>query len=121
MRQRCLEPGCDAGLFACAFRAGLVSATTVRTFSPNEMREGFFGQSPYRVLSTSHVKEATGSATSWFLGAPKKAFLRLYAWDIETMQVTGTMKPRFFRAAVRTYSSLSPTVGSTPSGPRAAT
>lgn len=67
-----------------------VAANTVRTFSPNP-----YGGSAYKILSTSHVKEATSSAAKWYFGQPKRAFLRLYAWDIETSQAADNNQAKF--------------------------
>lgn len=65
-----------------------VSATTIRTFSPSPMANGFYGQQKYGVLSNAFVKTRTSSATNYFFGDFKKAFARFYNWDMEITQAS---------------------------------
>lgn len=73
------------------------NASTVRTFSPNPMEKGFYGQPKYGVLSNAYVKAATTSASQWFFGDFKKAFTRFYAWDMEIEQAADNNQMKFER------------------------
>jgi len=72
---------------------------TIRTFADNPMRRGFWGQSPYKVLSNSFVQQriATNSNTAWFLGDFKKAFLYKEAWSMETLEAAPNNYQQFER------------------------
>lgn len=61
------------------------NAGTVRQFSPTPGTLWDKRYGTVMVYSNPYVKEATNSATTWFYGNPKKSFLRLYAWDMETV------------------------------------
>lgn len=73
------------------------NASTVRTFAPNPMNKGFYGQPAYNVLSNAFVKVATSSASTWFFGDFKKAFCRMYAWDMEIEQAADNNQMKFER------------------------
>jgi len=61
------------------------NAGTIRQFSPvpGTLFDKRYGT--VKVLSNYYVKNATSSASTWFYGNPKKSFIRLYAWDMETV------------------------------------
>lgn len=73
------------------------NANTVRTFSPNPMDKGFYGQPKYGVLSNAFVKSITSSASTWFFGDFKKAFCRFYNWDVEYTQAADNNSMQFER------------------------
>lgn len=69
-----------------------VASDTIRTYGENPLTG-----TDIKVLSNSHVKEATSSSTTWFAGDPKRAFLRKFAWDIETLQAASNNMLEFNR------------------------
>jgi hypothetical protein len=56
------------------------NAASIRTESPNP-----YGGRGIKALSSPYVKNRTSSSTKWFYGDPKKAFLYIEVWDLETM------------------------------------
>lgn len=73
------------------------NASTIRTFSPNPMDRGFYGQQKYGVLSNAFVKARVGNGTTWFFGDFKKAFARFYNWDMEITQASDNNQMMFER------------------------
>lgn len=61
------------------------NAGTIRQFSPVPGTLFDKRYSTVKVLSNYYVKERTSSSTTWFYGNPKKSFIRMYAWDMETV------------------------------------
>jgi len=55
------------------------NAASIRTESGNP-----YGGRGIKVLSSPYVKNRTSSSTKYFYGDPKKAFLYIEVWDIET-------------------------------------
>lgn len=80
----------------------IVSATGIVTVD-NRVQAGTIrteSASPYagkniKVLSSPYVKARSGSATKWWYGAPKKAFLYIQVWDIETLQAASNNEMEF--------------------------
>src|SRR5262245_19453516 len=66
------------------------NAATIRTESPNP-----YGGKNIKVLSSPYVKARSSSATKWWWGAPKKAFLYIQVWDIETLQAASNNELEF--------------------------
>jgi hypothetical protein len=66
------------------------NAGTIRTESPNP-----YGGKNIKVLSSPYVKLASSSATKWWWGTPKKAFLYIQIWDIETLQAASNNELEF--------------------------
>jgi hypothetical protein len=66
------------------------NAATIRTESGNP-----YGGKGIKILSSPYVKQRSGSATKWFYGAPKKAFLYVQIWDIETLQAAANSEMEF--------------------------
>lgn len=109
----------------------IVHMTQIRFNDGASGTTAYYGQNPLQnqgnninlsgqitVLSTPYVKSRSGSATTWFYGRPKDAFVYNQVWDIETSQaptgapaqferdielqfkasefgVAGTMEPRY--------------------------
>lgn len=76
-----------------------VSSSTIRQFYPNPMTERLAGGKlvggGYTAVSSPYVKARTGSATTWFFGEPKKAFKRMYAWDVESVEAPANHPDNF--------------------------
>jgi hypothetical protein len=66
------------------------NAGTIRTESANP-----YGGKSIKVLSSPYVKLASSSATKWWYGRPKKAFLYNQVWDIETLQAASNNELEF--------------------------
>jgi hypothetical protein len=66
------------------------NAATIRTEGGNP-----YGGKGIKVLSSPYVKQRSGSATKWFYGVPKKAFLYIQVWDIETLQAASNSDMEF--------------------------
>jgi hypothetical protein len=66
------------------------NAATIRTESPSP-----YAGKPIKVLSSAYVKARSGSATKWFYGVPKRAFLYVQVWDIETLQAASNNELEF--------------------------
>ncbi len=66
------------------------NAGTIRTESPNP-----YGGKGIKVLSSPYVKSRSSSATKWWWGKPKKAFLYVQVWAIETLQAASNNELEF--------------------------
>lgn len=66
------------------------NAGTIRTESPSP-----YSGKGIKVLSSPYVKARSGSATKWFYGVPKRAFLYVQVWDIETLQAASNSELEF--------------------------
>ena len=74
------------------------NATTVRAYGPNPVAAGkMVNATGVKVLSNAYVKNATSSATQWFYGQPKKAFLKRTVWDIESQQAASNSEAEFIQ------------------------
>jgi len=67
-----------------------VNAATIRTESGNP-----YGGKGLKVLSSPYIKVRSTSATRWWYGVPKKAFLYISIWDIETLQAASNSEQEF--------------------------
>jgi len=67
-----------------------VNAATIRTESGNP-----YGGKGLKVLSSPYIKIRSGSATRWWYGVPRKAFLYIQIWDIETLQAASNSEQEF--------------------------
>lgn len=68
------------------------NTATIRSTSPNP-----YGGRDIKVCSSPYVKYRSGSATKWYYGCPKKAFLYMEVWDIETVQAASGHPDEFGR------------------------
>jgi hypothetical protein len=68
------------------------NAATIRTASPNP-----YGGRGIKVLSSPYVKKRSGSATQWWYGVPKKAFLYIEVWGIEPSEASSEHPDKFGR------------------------
>lgn len=75
-----------------------VAAATIRTWSKNP-----YSGETYRVISSPYVKIRTGSASQWFAGRPKRAFLYMQNWGIETLQAAQNSEADFLQDIVSRY------------------
>ncbi len=66
------------------------NAATIRTESPNP-----YAGKGITVLSSPYVKSRSSSATKWWYGRPKMAFLYIQIWDIETLQAANNNELEF--------------------------
>ena len=74
------------------------NATTVRAYGPNPVAAGkMVNATGVKVLSNAYVKNATSSATQWFYGQPKKAFLKRTVWEIEAQQAASNSEAEFMQ------------------------
>lgn len=80
-----------------------VATTTIRTFSTNPLKA--MGLQSLTLLSNQYVKTRGGSDTTWWVGNPKKAFRRAYAWDVETVQASSDSEDNFKRDIVMQWKS----------------
>lgn len=75
-----------------------VAASTIRTWSRNP-----YSGETYRVISSPYVKQRTTSASTWFAGRPKRAFLYMQNWGIETLQAAQNSEADFLQDIVSRY------------------
>jgi hypothetical protein len=73
------------------------NAMTYRTSAGNPMGN------QYKVVSSPMVKVSTSSATTWFIGDPKKAFLWMENWGITTQQAPSNSEPEFTQDIVTRF------------------
>lgn len=66
------------------------NASTIRTESANP-----YAGKGITVLSSPYVKQRSSSATKWWYGVPKRAFLYVQVWDIETLQAASNNELEF--------------------------
>lgn len=57
----------------------------------------------YRVMTSRLVKQRTGDATTWFLGAPRKAFAYMENWPITVVQAPSNSEAEFTQDIVVRY------------------
>ncbi len=69
----------------------------VMTIAPNPIK------SPLAVLSNAYVKARTSSASTWFIGNPKKAFELREGWPIEVRQAPPNNPAEFDRDIVSSW------------------
>lgn len=73
------------------------NAATSREFAPSPL------DTPYRVLSNRYVKQRTSSASTWFLGSPKKAFAYMEVWPLTVVQAANNSEAEFMQDIVMRY------------------
>jgi hypothetical protein len=66
------------------------NASTIRTESASP-----YAGKGIKVLSSPYVKARSSSATKWWYGVPKRAFLYIQVWDIETLQAASNNELEF--------------------------
>jgi hypothetical protein len=66
------------------------NAATIRTESGNP-----YGGKGLKIISSPYIKLRSGTATRWWYGVPKKAFLYIQVWDIETLQAASNSEQEF--------------------------
>ncbi len=81
----------------------LSASTNTQRFMAENPLPGHFGN--ITVLSNQYVKARSSSATKWWFGEPKKAFLYREIWGVETLQAASNSEAEFtqdimFRAKV---------------------
>lgn len=82
--------------------ARFVNATEIRFGDGASNTTATYGKNPLdgtdiTIWSSPYVKARTGSASTWFYGAPKDAFLYMEAWGIETQQAPANSQADFER------------------------
>jgi hypothetical protein len=61
------------------------NAATIRTLSGNPISGlSAIGMGSLEIICNQYIKNRTSSDSTYFVGSPKKAFCRFYAWDFET-------------------------------------
>ncbi len=83
---------------ATQVRQGAISATVPVTLSASPIVAG-----QYRVLSSPLVKARTSSATTWFIGQPKRAFAYMENWGPQVMQANDNSEAEFTQDIVARY------------------
>jgi len=73
-------------LHATQVRVGDGNSASTATYSDNPAGKGWYGGPQPKVLASAYVKSRTSSASTWFLGSPKKSFKYSEVWGIETTQ-----------------------------------
>lgn len=66
------------------------NAATIRTTSANP-----YSGASYKIVSNQYVKSITTSASTWFIGQPKRAFYWMEAWGMETTQAASNNEAQF--------------------------
>jgi hypothetical protein len=72
------------------------SGNVQRTVSANPLDS-------YNILTSRLVKARTSSATTWFIGNPKKAFAYMQNWPISVVQAPNNSEPEFTQDIVARY------------------
>jgi len=66
-----------------------------------------YGKSPtgpqYEVISNAYVKARTGSATTWFMGDPQRAFQYMENWPVTVVQAPPDAPEEFHRDIVSSF------------------
>lgn len=75
-----------------------VAATTIRTTGPSPI-----AGLNLTILTSPFVKFQTGSATTWWIGEPKKAFAYMEVWGIETTQAANNSEAEFTQDIVQRF------------------
>lgn len=69
---------------------GSTSATAITADSPSPING-----SQYAILSSPYVKSRTSSASTWFIGQPKRAFVYMQNWPITVTQAPANSEAEF--------------------------
>lgn len=80
------------------------NATTYRTIADNPLKGQFGGQTlSINVLSSPYVKSRTSSASTWFIGDPKRAFVYKQNWGITSVTAPPNSHDEFHRDIVQQF------------------
>lgn len=82
--------------------ARFVNATEIRFGDGASGTTATYGKNPLDgtnigIVSSPYVKARTGSASTWFYGSPKDAFVYMEAWGVETQQAPSNAEADFER------------------------
>ena len=78
-------------------RYGDGASQTTQTVSVNPLGN------QYRILSSPYIKSRTGSASTWFLGQPKKAFAYMQNWGATVVQAPDNSEAEFTQDVVARF------------------
>ena len=85
----------------------IVNATEIQFGDGASSTTRTIGRSPtgsqYRVLSNAYVKARTSSATTWFIGDPKRAFQYMENWPATVVQAPSNSTEEFNRDIVSAF------------------
>lgn len=88
----------------------VISATEVRTHVGGYATSGNLTDmasgnpvSQYKILSTAYVKARTSSASTWFIGQPKRAFLYMQNWPVTVVSAPANSEAEFTQDVVSRF------------------